>query len=106
MRIRGFLNRDGASITATRIDPDDQPVQADRNIIQTLVTSFNSSTRHLTLLGFDVDASGASVQFQDDNDAVLSATQFFGSLTTGKTVVKARGSVSGSSLIANEVELE
>jgi hypothetical protein len=106
VRVRGFLNQDIASITATRIEALGQPVQADRNIIQALVASFDSSTRRLTLMGFDVDASGASVQFQDENDSPVSAVQFFGALTAGKTVVKARGSVSGTSLVANEVEIE
>jgi hypothetical protein len=106
VRVRGFLNQDNTSITATRIEPLGQPVDPDRHIVQALVSSFDSGTRHLTLLGFDVNASGAGVQFQDDNDVSMSATQFFGSLTTGKTVVKARGSASGTSLTANQVEIE
>lgn len=105
VRIRGFLNQDNTTITATRIDSAG-PIQSDRHIVQALVTSFNASTRHLTVLGFDVDASGAGVQFQDDDDSPLTAAQFFGALTAGKTVVKARGSVSGASMTANEVGLE
>jgi hypothetical protein len=106
VRVRGFLNQDNTTATATRIDDLGQPVDPDRHIVQGLVSSFDAGTRHLAVLGFDVDASGAGVQFQDDNDSSLTAAQFFGSLTAGKTVVKARGSVSGTNLTANQVELE
>jgi hypothetical protein len=106
VRVRGFLNQDNTTITATRVDALGQAVESDRHIVQGLVSSSDSGARHLTVLGFDVDASGTGVQFQDDNDLPLTATQFFNSLTAGKTLVKARGSVAGTSMTANQVELE
>ncbi|MBU0480935.1 MAG: hypothetical protein KKG47_07525, partial [Proteobacteria bacterium] len=61
-------------------------------------------THHLDLLGFDVDASG-SVQFFDKANAVITDAQFFGQLTD-QSIVRATGSVSGSVLTANRLEIE
>jgi hypothetical protein len=111
VRVRGFLNQDNATITATRVDSTG-PIDNDRHIVQALVGSFDVGARHLTLLGVDVDATGA--QFRDDRDddnedLPLTAAQFFGALTEGRTVVKARGTPAGTpvtSLIADQVEIE
>ncbi len=105
VQVWGFLNLDNTTITATRIAHLGGVVAADANTIQWSVSSFNASTRHLGILGFDVDASG-SAQFLDEADIVVTATQFFGQLTAARSIVKARGTASGSVLTAGRLEIE
>jgi hypothetical protein len=112
VRVRGFLNRDGNTITATRIDRLSNPVGADDQILQGPVSGFNAAGGTMTVLGVTVNASGAQ-QFRDDRDddspggdQPVSAAQFFGMLTPNRTVVKAKGSLSGTTFAAREVEIE
>jgi hypothetical protein len=110
VEVRGFLNNDGTSITAARIDSVGS-IQSDQHIIQGLVTDKNGATLHLTILGFDVDASGSNgaglgVEFQDDNDAIMAPIAFFDAVTVGRTVVTARGTPGAGTLTANKVEIE
>jgi hypothetical protein len=105
IRVRGFPNLDG-SITATRIENRDE-VEPGRHILQGLVGEFDEAARTLVIIGITVNASGAE-HFRDD-DAELSAGEFFTALVASRTVVKARGTPVGDpvdSLIAKEVEIE
>lgn len=107
LRIRGFVNIDG-SITAMRIDKQN-PVQADRHIIQGPVTAKDASAKTLTILGFTVSATGASSMDDspdDSNPAFANIDAFFSAVTAGRTIVKARGAVSGTAMTANEIEIE
>jgi hypothetical protein len=110
LEIRGFLNVDGVSITATRIDPVG-PIDADKHFIQGVVAAKNAGTLHLVILGVDVNAAGwngagGGVEFQDAAEANLAAAVFFAAVVEGRTVVKARGTPGAETLIADEVELE
>jgi hypothetical protein len=104
VRIRGFLNTDG-SITAIRIDSINA-VDLDRHILQGPVSSFDAGAGTLVILGFTITTSGPGMQFQDDNDSLISPSAFFGQLVADRTIVKARGSVSGTTITANEVGIE
>jgi hypothetical protein len=113
LRIRGFLNRDNSTITATRIDALSNPVGAGDEILQGPVSSFSASGRTMTILGITVTASGAQ-RFRDDRDdddspsgdQPISSDQFFGMLTPDRTIVKAKGTLSGTNFTAREVEIE
>jgi len=110
LEIRGFLNVDGLSITATRIDPVG-PIDFDKHFIQGVVSAKSSATLHLAILGIDVNAAGLNgagggVEFQDANELLMSPAAFFADVVEGRTVVKARGVPGAGSLAANEVELE
>lgn len=106
LKIRGFLNRDGVSITATRIDGTNA-VDPDKHILQGPVSNIVASARTFEIVGITVDASSVPVNdVQDDNDQVISIDQFFASLTADRTIVKARGTFSAGTIAANSVALE
>ena len=102
LRVRGFLNRDGSTITATRVTKVNQ-VQTDKFILQGPVTSKDDAARTLVILGITVNASGASGV--DDSGSSATVEQIFSSTTAG-TIIKARGTVTGSTMTANEIEFE
>jgi hypothetical protein len=105
LKIRGFPNSDN-TITATRIQKLNNPVQANQMILQGPVSSFSGPPASTMLIvGITVNASGAG-EFQALDDSLLSAAAFFNSLTAGRTIVKARGSFAGSTLTADKVEIE
>jgi hypothetical protein len=112
LRIRGFVNRDGSTITATRVDKQSNPVQTDKTIIQGPVTSINSTTHTFSILGIAVTTGSAVARPNDDHSAVdnnvLTTTPdaFFAALIEGRSIVKAKGTISGGSLAATEIELE
>lgn len=102
LRIGGFLNRDGVSFTATRVEKLGSPVS--KVILQGPVASKTTTT--LTIAGITVDLSSAST-FQDNNGmAIANLTQFLAQVTPGSTVVKAKGTFSSGTLTAEEAELE
>jgi hypothetical protein len=114
VRIRAFLNQDKAAFTATRIDEDSNPIDANRIIVQGLVID-SSNNQTIVLVdaqaGFTVNTDRLSdLNFKDDNDASIGRTAFFSNLKLGRTVVKARGSYSSGTLTAappdGEVEIE
>ena len=110
LRIRGFVNNDG-SITATRVEKQSNPVDADKNILQGPVTSKNSTSKTLVILGITVNASGVMSRISDDspddNDvAFANIDAFFAAITEGRTIVKAKGTFSGSTISATEIEIE
>jgi len=73
-----------------------------RTILQGFVESIADPT--LVILGVTVDTSGAV--FRDVDDSVISSTEFF-NLVGVNTLVKARGTETGDTMItATEVELE
>jgi len=104
LRVRGFVNRDGSTITATRVTKISNPVQTDRFIVQGPVTSKDDATHTLVILGITVNASGASGV--DDSGTSASIDSIFSSTTAGESVIKARGTVTGSTMIADELEFE
>jgi len=104
LRVRGFVNRDGSTITATRVTKLSNPVDTRRFIVQGPVTSKDDATRKLVILGITVDASGASGV--DDSGTSASVDQIFSSTTAGETIIKARGTVTGSTMVADELEFE
>jgi hypothetical protein len=114
VRIRAFLNQDKAAFTATRIDEDSNPIDANRIIVQGLVISSSNNQTFVLVdaqAGFTVNTAGLSdLNFKDDNDASIGRTAFFCNLQPGRTVVKARGSYSSGTLTAappdGEVEIE
>ena len=102
LRIRGFLNSDGVSFTATRVEKLGSPVS--KVVLQGPVAAKTATT--VTIAGITVDLSTAST-FQDNNGvAIANLTQFLAKVTPGSTVVKAKGSFSSGTLTAEEAELE
>ena len=106
LKVRGFLNLDGVTITATRIDSLSNPVDVDKHILQGPVSSFDAPARTLTIAGITVNASGTGVEFEDDNDALITPSQFFALLTANRTIVKARGTFAAGTITADKVEIE
>lgn len=75
------------------------------DIVQGLVTAENEAGRTLTLLGINANLAGA-VQFQNAQDAVISAAQFFGLVTPNQTVVKVKGTFAAGTINGTEAEVE
>jgi uncharacterized protein DUF5666 len=99
LKIRGFANPDG-TITATRLVGLGSPLDANKIVIQGVVESYSASDRTVVVLGITTNASGAAEVQLDEQPIPLD--QFFSQLTSGKTIVKARGefSVGPSPLLA------
>ncbi|MEW6719044.1 MAG: DUF5666 domain-containing protein [Thermodesulfobacteriota bacterium] len=107
VRIRGFMNQDNTSFTATELQSSN-PVAADQHIFQGKVMSLTGSSMVLGKPlpgGLTVNVSGAG-EFRDDDENLLSAPVFLGSLRPGVTVVKARGAFASGTLTANKAEIE
>ncbi|MBI5507897.1 MAG: hypothetical protein HY903_03980 [Deltaproteobacteria bacterium] len=104
VQIRGFLNNDGVTITATRINVLSSPVQSDRLIIQGLASTADATAETVRVLGFTVDTAAAD--YMNLADEVVPAATFFAGVVPGRTIVKARGSFAAGILTADEVQLE
>lgn len=77
------------------VDPD--------SILQGFVES--STNPNFTILGVTVETNGSTI-FRDENDVVISSTDFFTRLATND-LVKAKGSeVSDTTIVATDVEFE
>jgi hypothetical protein len=103
LRVRGFLNPDGSTVTATRVEKLSNPVDSDKQILQGVVTSF-SAPDSLVIAGITVDVSGVSSVEIDESPSDIN--QFFATLVADRIVVKARGTYSAGTLTADEVSIE
>ncbi len=114
LEIRGFVNKnsdgsDGNSITATRVVM--QSGASNRDILRGPVKNISASGRTFTIVGITVNAGSAIARpnnddSNDDNSSTMSIDGFFSSLVDGRTIVKARGTFSGGTITADEIELE
>jgi hypothetical protein len=105
VRVRGFLNADGTTITATRIQVRN-PIEPDRIILQGAASALDPTAGTLTVLGFPVDASSSEIEFHGHDEQTMSAGDFFAQIVLGRTVVKARGVFTDGTLVADQIELE
>jgi hypothetical protein len=111
LRIRGFVNRDGSTITATRVTKLSNSVALDKIIIQGPVNNIVAANT-FSVMGITISAGSATARPNDDrsvdNTQTMLLTDFFSSLTADKTIVKAKGTFSSASgtLTATEIELE
>jgi hypothetical protein len=110
VKVRGFVNMDGTTITATRIDKLSNPVNFDQNELQGPVASFNAPARTLTIVGITVNASSVPANdVKNADDQVITIDQFFALLTANRTIVEARGIFSSGpppTITADKVEIE
>lgn len=99
LEIRGYLSKNGV-VTATRVERNNndqgKPVR-----LQAPIEAL--ANPNLTLLGLSVNTSGTL--FKDVNDAPITAATFFSQAKIG-TLVKTKGTFSGSVITAEEVEFE
>lgn len=104
VELRGNPGIGGASVVGTRIESRNDT----RVFVQGAVSAKDEAAGTLTVLGLTVDASGA--EFRDPSEVALARAAFFAAVEPGRTVVKARGrsaaALSGSTLTAEEIELE
>jgi cytochrome c-type biogenesis protein CcmE len=106
VEIRGFLNLDG-TVTATKIKDGG----GGSDFLQGLVTNINSGAHTFKIAGITVNAGGTGVTARpnDDNGSdtlTMDREAFFGSLSEGRTVVKAKGTFAAGTLAATEIEIE
>ncbi|HEY6106814.1 MAG TPA: DUF5666 domain-containing protein, partial [Anaeromyxobacteraceae bacterium] len=103
--VRGMRSRDGSSVVAVRVERTNDT----KLILQGPVTAKNAGAGTLVILGLTV-ATGAGTEFRDVSDMPMAQAAFFGAVTEGRTVVKARGrdaaALSGTTLTAEQVEIE
>jgi hypothetical protein len=106
LKIRGYLNSDGTTITATRVELLSNPVAADKMILQGPVSAKNEGTKTLTILGITVSlATTSASEIKDHTNNIITLAQFYASITLDRTAVKVRGTM-GSPFVANQAELE
>jgi hypothetical protein len=108
LKIRGFLGKDKASITATRVKRLEHPIDADRVLLQGPVSSVDATpgAEKLVIAGITVAISGVHGGQLEIEDHEVPAGDLFGSIVLNRTIVKARGSFSGGVLAANKIEIE
>ena len=106
LKIRGYLNSDGTTITATRVELLSNPVAADKKILQGPVSAKNEGAKTLTILGITVSLNTTSAsEIKDHNNNIITLAQFYASITLDRTAVKVRGTM-GTPFVANQAELE
>ena len=108
LKIRGFLGKDKASITATRVKRLEHPIDADRVLLQGPVSSADATpgAEKLVIAGITVTISGVHGGQLEVEDHEVPAGDLFGSILLDRTIVKARGSFSGGVLAASRIEIE
>jgi hypothetical protein len=108
LKIRGFLGKDKATITATRVKRLKHPIDADRVLLQGPVSSFDATpgAEKLVIAGITVTVSGVHGGELEIEDREASPGDLFGSIVLNRTIVKARGSFNGGVLAANKIEIE
>jgi len=101
LEIRGAEFPAGSgTIQATILEREDSDAEA---ILQGFVETIGSTS--YTVLGVTIETDGATI-FRDENDTVISATDFFNTLTVN-ALVKAEGAeVTDTTIAATEVEFE
>ena len=102
VELRGLSRSDG-SVTATRLERE----RGDDLSLRGPVDMIDIGAREFTILGVLI-RTGASTQFKDDHETILSADEFFDRLRAGMTV-KAKDREDGDETdfdVASEIELE
>jgi hypothetical protein len=99
LQIAGFIDATG-KVVASVIQGT---APSNGTFVQGPVTAATSP--NLTILGITV-VTNAATQFRNFDRTSLTQAAFFTAVSPGTTVVKAKGTVSGSTLTATEVELE
>jgi len=102
VEVRGVPGQAG-EIIATRIDTTNDS----RLVLQGPVSSKDAAAGRLVILGLTAQA-GASTEYRDSSDAVLTTAAFFDLVIPPKTVVKVRSRdpLSGTTLTAEQMEIE
>lgn len=104
LRIEGFMNTDGVTITATKIKKLGSPVASDKVILQGVVASFTGSFE-LVIAGITVDYAAAA-DVEDASGNPITLAQFLALLSANTTVVKAQGTFSPGTLTAKSIEID
>lgn len=94
----GLVEVDGA-LVATRLERD---ASDSEQFIEAAVDSVDGTLETLVIAGVSVDAGNAIYRF---DDTTVSQSTFYGAVAVGAKV-KAKGSYSGNTLVASEVELD
>ncbi|UCF87998.1 MAG: hypothetical protein JSV70_06110 [bacterium] len=103
VRIEGVLDP-GGNVSATRIEQDDGDTDLTRIILEGPAAGTPGPSGGIfTILGVTIDRQ-PDVQYRIE-DAPVSATVFFTNLTDGR-FVKARGTFAGTTLTAEELDLQ
>lgn len=103
--LRGRVGADGLNIIASRIDPrNNDPGEA---MLRGPVSASSETNNTLTIAGILVNTAGAEFKGSGESHSIISATQFFASLTPNVTVVKVLWKpFTSTTAPAKEVELE
>jgi len=109
LRVRGFVNRDGSTITATRVTKLSNAVASDKTIVQGPVKNIDATAHTFTIMGITISAGSAITRPNDDKGTdtlTMLPADFFAALVADRTIVKAKGTFAGTTLTATEIELE
>jgi uncharacterized protein DUF5666 len=101
IEVRGY--QDGSVVVATSLEREDLE---DRARLRGLVSNIDAANNSFQIQGVSISVQDGITQFEDDDETILSFSEFFGLLAVGD-VVSARWDVfSSTSVVANEVEIE
>lgn len=101
LEIRAAEDETG-SLVATRLEREDDD---DDIILQGVVDSIDAANSVLVIQGVSIDFSSTLVAFEDISDLPITRQQFLNSIDIG-SIVKAKGSFSGQTLFAIELDIE
>jgi len=101
IEVRGY--QDGSVVVATSLEREDLE---DRARLRGLVSNIDAANNSFQIQGVTISVQDGITQFEDDDENILSFSEFFG-LLAGGDVVSARWDVfSSTSVVADEVEIE
>ncbi|XOV83001.1 MAG: DUF5666 domain-containing protein [bacterium] len=101
LEIRGYL--DGSVVVATSLEREDPE---DRARLRGLVSNINSAESSFDIQGVTISVQEGVTQFEDDDENILSQTEFFNLLNTNGFVSARWNVFSSTTVVADEVVIE
>ncbi len=117
VEVRGTPAADGQGVVAARLVDPNGGGSASRVFLRAVVSAKDASAEKLTVLGFAVSTSGASLAFDSNGDGTMedfsaNRAAFYAAVEPGRTVVKIRASSASNvdgvakTWTADEIEIE
>lgn len=101
IEVRGY--QDGSVVVATSLEREDPE---DRARLRGLVSNIDAANNSFEIQGVSISVQDGITQFEDDDENLLSLSEFFDLLTPGDEVSARWDVFSSTSVVADEVEID